>query len=83
MLCLRGELPEKRVSVSQLPRVYPFSWVCLVGLFFIAYGVMANGALAGVPLGIILMAAGASIVWLINKTAPYKWVEERKIYPPR
>lgn len=41
----------------------------LLGLFFIAYGLTANGAFAALPLGIILMAAGAGIAWLINKTA--------------
>ncbi len=34
-----------------------------------------------VPLGIILIAAGAVLWRLMRKTAPYKWVEETKIYP--
>ena len=42
----------------------------LLGLVFIAYGVISNGAFAAVPLGIILMAAGAGIVWtVVRRTA--------------
>ena len=44
----------------------------LLGLFFIAYGLIANRAPAAAPFGVLLMAAGAGIAWLINKTAPYK-----------
>jgi hypothetical protein len=56
----------------------------VLGLVFIAAGFISDskGAFAAVPFGVLLIGVAFVLVWLINKKAPYKWVAERRIYPP-